>query len=319
MNIDRHVALLHNYCRMCTNKLNRNRYSCEEYAEELKEIWKIDVSKDEKDVHPRNFCHACRCVIGRARDAKQQNEIYKPTSLTETASWSKHPRMGSCQVCDMFETKRKGGRKKKAGFRGHVVSVSNEGNVKENITETIQSASGPSLKGKLDLEVSRFKSPPHRDLLCKICFNVLDSPVQLSCQHCFCGFCIKRWLWEKMECPVCKTKTSCKDIMPMHRALINILSELEVQCEVPTCQTYVPLCSLRLHMSECSGIENIIVNKGEINTLPVSTSTVQQIVNAPPSEPLTATEEDILTALFKRKSSQIEDGSPIPLKTGGQV
>ena len=98
-----------------------------------------------------------------------------------------------------------------------------------------------------------------------------------------------------MECPVCKTKATCKDIVPMDLALINILLELEVQFNISTCQNLVPLCSLCLHVSECLGVEKVVY-EGEINTHPVSTSTVQHIVNAPTSEPLTATEEDILMA-----------------------
>ena len=41
---------------------------------------------------------------------------------------------------------------------------------------------------------------------CIVCFDEIQTPVALSCNHCFCELCILQWLEKENSCPVCRTR-----------------------------------------------------------------------------------------------------------------
>ena len=49
---------------------------------------------------------------------------------------------------------------------------------------------------------------------CSICFGEIENPVLLPCcQNIFCGNCIIRWMEDKRNCPMCRSKLSGKDLV----------------------------------------------------------------------------------------------------------
>ncbi|TGZ61538.1 hypothetical protein CRM22_007948 [Opisthorchis felineus] len=46
-----------------------------------------------------------------------------------------------------------------------------------------------------------------KEFTCAICHEILINSTALRCGHCYCEYCICRWLSRNTSCPVCKKKT----------------------------------------------------------------------------------------------------------------
>mmetsp|Transcript_21665 Transcript_21665/g.50984 ORF Transcript_21665/g.50984 Transcript_21665/m.50984 type:complete len:412 (-) Transcript_21665:92-1327(-) len=68
------------------------------------------------------------------------------------------------------------------------------------------------------------------DFLCSICMNIQLDPFITSCDHCFCGDCIKQALQASELCPVCRTPQSAQQIKPINGCLKRVYSTIEVRC-----------------------------------------------------------------------------------------
>lgn len=67
-------------------------------------------------------------------------------------------------------------------------------------------------------------------LICPICTQVLDNPVQTSSEHLFCEEELLEWLTRSNLCPVTKTELDPTSIRKPGRIVMNMLSELELRC-----------------------------------------------------------------------------------------
>ena len=104
-------------------------------------------------------------------------------------------------------------------------------------------------------EVTRFEGDVDEELICTICGQVLEEPVQIrQCEHCFCTECLQEWLRHQQICPVDRSVVSpATDLIQAPRILRNMLSRMKICCENREfgCVVVVRLDSLRTHLDEC--------------------------------------------------------------------
>lgn len=104
-------------------------------------------------------------------------------------------------------------------------------------------------------EVNRFSEDVDEELMCTICGQVLESPVQVrKCEHCFCGSCVNEWLKHQSICPVDRSPVSPReDLIQPPRILRNLLGRLKISCinKEFGCTAVVRLDGLQSHHNEC--------------------------------------------------------------------
>ena len=104
-------------------------------------------------------------------------------------------------------------------------------------------------------EIGRFEDEVDEELICTICGQVLESPVQIrQCEHCFCSSCVHEWLKHQAVCPVDRNPVSpLDDLIQPPRILRNLLARLKISCDNKEfgCTVVVRLDCLRTHLDEC--------------------------------------------------------------------
>ena len=104
-------------------------------------------------------------------------------------------------------------------------------------------------------ELARFVDEVDEELMCSICGQVLESPVQVrQCEHCFCGSCVNEWLKHQSVCPVDRSPVSPRDdLIQPPRILRNLLGRLKISCinKEFGCSAVVRLDTLQSHHNEC--------------------------------------------------------------------
>ena len=104
-------------------------------------------------------------------------------------------------------------------------------------------------------EVGMFEESVDEELICSICGQVLESPVQIrQCEHCFCFSCISEWLKHQSVCPVDRSPVLPReDLVQPPRILRNLLSRLKISCVYKDygCSVMVRLDGLQAHNNEC--------------------------------------------------------------------
>ena len=69
-------------------------------------------------------------------------------------------------------------------------------------------------------------------LICTVCTDVVEDPVQTPCEHCFCRTCIARWLQEgNSSCPVDREGLTLDSLKPLNRMTMQVLNKLNVYCK----------------------------------------------------------------------------------------
>ena len=69
------------------------------------------------------------------------------------------------------------------------------------------------------------------ELICPICKEVLENPMQMQCQHLFCNACINTWFHDgNLTCPVDRLVVEPATIKPA-RLVQHLLSNLTVRCK----------------------------------------------------------------------------------------
>ena len=63
---------------------------------------------------------------------------------------------------------------------------------------------------------------------CKICFEVLDDPVQCqNNEHYFCRKCMTKHLENSETCPTCMDQLTLETLRPVPRVILEIISQLK--------------------------------------------------------------------------------------------
>ena len=69
------------------------------------------------------------------------------------------------------------------------------------------------------------------DIICSICMDIVESPLQCQSQHSFCEECITKWIKDgNGSCPVDRTELNKDDLQPP-RILHQVLNKFTVRCE----------------------------------------------------------------------------------------
>ncbi|XP_041376154.1 RING finger protein 151-like [Gigantopelta aegis] len=80
-------------------------------------------------------------------------------------------------------------------------------------------------------DIDRFTSTINEGLLCCICRDVLQAPLQAPCEHAFCGPCIQSWLVNECSCPEDRKPLFRSDLKPLFRYMRNDLQRLSIRCK----------------------------------------------------------------------------------------
>ena len=70
------------------------------------------------------------------------------------------------------------------------------------------------------------------DLICSICMEVLEKPVQTPCDHTFCENCVHKWLDQgERTCPVDRQQLTISALKPPTRMTRQLLDKLTIRCK----------------------------------------------------------------------------------------
>ncbi|XP_055335838.1 E3 ubiquitin-protein ligase NRDP1-like [Paramacrobiotus metropolitanus] len=114
-------------------------------------------------------------------------------------------------------------------------------------------------------DINRFEEGSvDKDLLvCPICMDVFDHPVELpDCQHIFCQSCIARWLQGKSECPLDRNPVKQANnrcyLRPPNRTIAALLEKLRIRCSYADggCSFVSPLSQIDKHQRYCKHKKN---------------------------------------------------------------
>ncbi|XP_030377768.1 E3 ubiquitin-protein ligase NRDP1 [Scaptodrosophila lebanonensis] len=100
------------------------------------------------------------------------------------------------------------------------------------------------------------------ELICPICADVLEDPVQASgCEHAFCRACIEKWLKQKHICPVDRLELSPSHLIGASRLMRNMLARLKIRCCFAEngCSALLPLDEFRAHVIACEHNPKVVV------------------------------------------------------------
>ncbi|XP_075682031.1 RING finger protein 151-like isoform X2 [Rhinoderma darwinii] len=116
----------------------------------------------------------------------------------------------------------------------------------------------------MGFDIERFLGYVNEGLLCCICRDVLEHPLQAPCEHAFCASCIHGWLVHHNNCPEDRQGLSVTDLRPLHRYMRNDLSRLQIQCKNyrSGCEMVCSLESIDKHERECEYCPMSCINAG---------------------------------------------------------
>ncbi|XP_038069070.1 E3 ubiquitin-protein ligase NRDP1-like [Patiria miniata] len=102
-------------------------------------------------------------------------------------------------------------------------------------------------------DVDRFVGSINEGLLCCICRDVLEDPLQAPCEHAYCATCIHGWLVHEEICPEDRQPLTQDQLRPIFRYMRNDLNQLRLRCvnRDAGCEEQVSLENLSRHEAGC--------------------------------------------------------------------
>ena len=70
-------------------------------------------------------------------------------------------------------------------------------------------------------DLERFVGYVNEGLLCCVCRDVLERPLQAPCEHAFCSTCISSWLLHHHSCPEDRLPLDISSLKPLYRSVYN--------------------------------------------------------------------------------------------------
>ncbi|XP_017579318.2 RING finger protein 151 isoform X1 [Pygocentrus nattereri] len=132
-------------------------------------------------------------------------------------------------------------------------------------------------------DVERFVGYVNEGLLCCVCRDVLEDPLQAPCEHAFCSTCIHAWLVHHHNCPEDRLPLDVTNLRPLYRYMRNDLARLQVRCvyRPQGCEVICALESIHRHEQDCdfallncsnAGEEYLCYRCGRFTCCPVQVS-----------------------------------------------
>jgi len=112
----------------------------------------------------------------------------------------------------------------------------------------------------MGLDPERFEGEVDEELLCPVCHEVLEDPLQVpACEHAFCRACITEWLSQQQTinqqqtCPIDRQPIQTQQLKPVPHILRTLLARLQISCSYKEhgCSAIVKLELLAAHTEEC--------------------------------------------------------------------
>ncbi|XP_078543155.1 RING finger protein 151-like [Lissotriton helveticus] len=106
---------------------------------------------------------------------------------------------------------------------------------------------------RMGYDIERFVGYVNEGLLCCICRDVLEDPLQAPCEHAFCALCIQGWLVHHPNCPEDRQELDTATLRPLYRYMRNDLNRLQIHCSNRErgCEMVCSLESVDRHEREC--------------------------------------------------------------------
>lgn len=116
----------------------------------------------------------------------------------------------------------------------------------------------------MGFDVDRFEGTVNDGLLCCICRDVLEDPVQAPCEHAFCSTCIAAWLVHDSICPEDRQTLLDTDLRPLFRYMKNDLDRMRLWCKNRSrgCDHMCNLEFIKRHEAECPFESVVCPNPG---------------------------------------------------------
>ncbi|KAK7886770.1 hypothetical protein WMY93_026391 [Mugilogobius chulae] len=105
----------------------------------------------------------------------------------------------------------------------------------------------------MGFDLERFVGYVNEGLLCCVCRDVLERPLQAPCEHAFCSACISGWLVHHSSCPEDRLPLDSGSLKPLYRYMRNDLNRLQIRCVnvAQGCEAVCSLENLHAHQDEC--------------------------------------------------------------------
>lgn len=128
----------------------------------------------------------------------------------------------------------------------------------------------------LDLEYFIYPERISNQLICPICTQVLDNPVQTPSEHLFCEDELLEWMTRSQKCPVTNAKLDPLSITKPGRIIRGMLAELERYCinKDEGCKWQGQNDQLSVHLKSCDKRSKEVMIK-EIKTKDILISKLQ--------------------------------------------
>nr|XP_054597161.1 RING finger protein 151 isoform X3 [Nothobranchius furzeri] len=105
----------------------------------------------------------------------------------------------------------------------------------------------------MGFDLERFVGFVNEGLLCCVCRDVLERPLQAPCEHAYCSSCISSWLLHHHSCPEDRLPLDLSSLKPLYRYMRNDLNRLQIRCvnAEQGCGVICTLESLHTHEDDC--------------------------------------------------------------------
>ncbi|XP_072426324.1 RING finger protein 151 isoform X1 [Chiloscyllium punctatum] len=127
-----------------------------------------------------------------------------------------------------------------------------------------QSVEGTAYSNTMGYDIERFVGYVNEGLLCCICRDVLENPLQAPCEHAFCTTCIHGWLVQNHNCPEDRQALDVSMLRPLFRYMRNDLNRLQIWCKNRQhgCEIICSLEAVDRHERECEYSQIPCLNAG---------------------------------------------------------
>lgn len=319
--MDSHIACLTDLCRICGDRFSRDdrRYSCFDHRDGILKYYQTDIENDNRQLHPPSFCFPCYMAMFNCERSRGALTITSALKM-----WLPHS--DDCSTCLSCKQQRKGGRpskkvKKRTVATGRCFPQLQA--ITERIEEVAPEAHCPESSSHL-LVPTQFIRPTApltiSHFQCGLCNKVLNSPVELSCNHLFCKVCFLESVTSgNYDCPTChKSLTDVENIKCPSPITLMSLASLRLTCTKTGCRDIIKLDTLKEHQAICGQT----TQSTQSSAFTPQRNTLEQALNVPFDQTPNTLEKRVATHVIRRMvNSSCEQASDdyLSLKTGGKV